>query len=169
MAKVSQEVAFILPILPLLLEGRLGLIVSRYSRSSYSIGTKGYEWDEGLDKFIPTGDDTYLKEIDRHWVQHIEDYDTWNKHYKDEDGGGNAINIGFFDIEGALRRPRLMKDRNEFLITMGIQTNYVGSKFIEGESLITDETEVSMVTVDTLHEHIKLKDILSKYQDTIPQ
>ena len=76
MAEVSQEVTGILPILPLLLEGRLGMIVSRYSRSSYSIGTEEYEWDEGLDKVIPTEDDKYLKEIDRHWVQHIEDYDT---------------------------------------------------------------------------------------------
>ena len=42
MAEVSQEVADILPILPLLLAGRLGLTVSRYFRSSYTIGTESY-------------------------------------------------------------------------------------------------------------------------------
>ena len=81
MAEVSQEVTGILPILPLLLEGRLGLIVSRYFLSSYSIGIEGNEWNEGLDKVIPTGEDNYLEEIDRHWVQHIEEYGTRNKNY----------------------------------------------------------------------------------------
>ena len=61
MAEVSQEVAGILPILPLLLEGRLGLTVSRYFRSSYSIETEGYTWDEGLGKVIPQGRVTVLK------------------------------------------------------------------------------------------------------------
>ena len=46
-----------------------------------------------------------------------------------------------------------MKDGNESLMTMGMQTNYMGSKFIEGASLIIDETEVSTVTTDTLHEN----------------
>ena len=41
MAEVNQEVAAILPILPLLLEGRLGMNVSQYFRSSYTIGTEG--------------------------------------------------------------------------------------------------------------------------------
>ena len=64
--EVSQEVAAILPILPLLLKGRLGMKVSRYFRSSYSIWTEGYKWDEELDKFIPTGPYDYLEEFDRH-------------------------------------------------------------------------------------------------------
>ena len=42
MAKVNQDVAVILPILPLLLEGRLGTNVSQYFCSSYTIGTEGY-------------------------------------------------------------------------------------------------------------------------------
>ena len=154
MAEVSQEeVAGILPILPLLLEGRLELTQSRYFRSSYSIGTEGYAWDEVLDTVIPTREDKYLEEIDRHWIQHTEYYNTRNKHYKDEDHGDYAINVGSFDIEGALGRPRLMEDGNESLMTMGIQTNYMGSKFTEGTSLITDETEVSTVAADTLNEH----------------
>ena len=112
MTEISQEVAGILPILPLLLEGRLGLTVLRYFRSSYSIRTKGYEWNAGLDKVISTRADNYLEEIDRHWIQYTEDYDTRNKHYKDEGHSGFAINVGSFDIEGALGRPRLMEDGN---------------------------------------------------------
>ena len=42
MVEVSQKVAGILPILPLILEGRLCLIVSCSFRSSYSIETEGY-------------------------------------------------------------------------------------------------------------------------------
>ena len=64
MTKVSQEVAAILSIRSLLLEGLLDMKVSRYFRSSYSIGTEGYKWDEGLDKVIQTGIDKYLEEID---------------------------------------------------------------------------------------------------------
>ena len=41
--EVSQEVVAILPILPLLPEGRLGMKVARYFRSSYSIGTEDYK------------------------------------------------------------------------------------------------------------------------------
>ena len=52
---------------------------------------------------------------------------------------------------------------------MGIQTNYIDSKFIEGSTLITDETEISTVTTDTLHENDTLKAMLAKHQDTIPQ
>ena len=169
MAEVSQEVAGILPILPLLLAGKLGLTVSRYFRSSYTIGTEGYACDEELDKVIPTREDNYLDEIDRYWIQHTEDYDTSNKHYNDENHGGYAINMGSFDIEGALERPRLMEDGNESLMSMGMQTTNMGSKCTEGASMITDETEVSTVTTDTLDENEKLKDMLAKHQDTIPK
>ena len=106
-----------------------------------------------MDKIIPTREDNYLEEIDRHWIQHTEAYGKRNKHYKEEDYGGYAINVAYFDIEGALGRPHPMKDGNESLMTMGMQTNYMGSKFIEGASLIIDETEVSTVTADTLHEN----------------
>ena len=60
-----------------------------------------------------------------------------------------------------------MKNGNESLIPIGMQTNYVGSKFTEGASLITDKTEISTVTADTLHQNNKLKDILAKHQDTL--
>ena len=43
MTELSQEVAAILPIFPLLLKGRLRMNVSRYFRSSYTIRTKGYQ------------------------------------------------------------------------------------------------------------------------------
>jgi len=120
MAKITQELAAILPILPLLLKGRLGMKASRYFRSSYSIGTEGYNWDEELDKFIPTGIDNYLEEIGRHWIQHTDDYDTRNKHYREEDHGKYAINVISFDISGALDWPHLVEDGNESLLTMGM-------------------------------------------------
>ena len=163
MTEVSQEVADILPILPLLLEGRLGLTVSFYFRPSYSIGTEGYAWDEGLGNVIPTREDNYLEEIDRHWMQHTEDYNTRNKHYKDEDHGGYAINVGSFDIEGGLGRLRLIEDGNESLMTMWIQTSYMDSKFTEGASLITNDTKLLTATADTLQVTKQLKDILAKH------
>ena len=36
-----------------------------------------------------------------------------NKEYKKEDHGGYAINVGTFDIAGALRNPRIIEDGNE--------------------------------------------------------
>ena len=66
MAEVNQEVAAILHILPLILEGRLVINVSQYFPSSYTIGTEGYKLDSTLDKAVPIGIDNYLEKIDRH-------------------------------------------------------------------------------------------------------
>ena len=112
------------PILPLLLEVRLGTKVARYFLSSYSKRTEGYKWDEELEKVIPTRTYNYLGEIDRYWIQHIYSYDTRNKHYKEEDYGGYTINVGSFDIAGALGRPHLTEDGNESLLLMRMQKNY---------------------------------------------
>ena len=51
MEKSSQEVASILPILSLLLEGWLGMNVAHYFRSSCTIGNDGYKWDDDLEKW----------------------------------------------------------------------------------------------------------------------
>lgn len=68
--------------------------------------------------------DNQLKDIDRNWIRHTEEYTTRNKHYKDEDHGGYTINIEPFDIDGALRRQRIMKYRNESLNNMGLHHNF---------------------------------------------
>ena len=64
---------------------------------------------------VPIGDDNQLEDVDKYCVHHTEDYPTKNKHYKAEDKGGYAINVGGFDIEGSLGRPRIMEDGNESL------------------------------------------------------
>ena len=79
MAEFSQEVAAILPMLPLLLEGRLRMNINRYFHSSYTIETEGYELDENLDKVIPTGEENQLQDINRNWLQHTEEYTMRNK------------------------------------------------------------------------------------------
>ena len=75
----NQQVAAIVPILPLLLEGRVRINVSKYFRSSCTIGTEGYKSDSTLDKIAPTCLDTYLEEIGRHWIQHTDDFTMRNK------------------------------------------------------------------------------------------
>lgn len=92
MDKVSQELTVILPILPLLLEDRLGIY------SSYTIGTEEYQWDSTLEKVISIEEDNYLEKINRNWIQHTDDFSICNTNYKDEDHGGYAINIVSFDI-----------------------------------------------------------------------
>ena len=52
---------------------------------------------------------------------------------------------------------------------MGMQKNYVDTNFIEGPTLGIDEPEVSTFTTDTPHKNKRLKDMLTKHQDTIPQ
>ena len=175
MAEVSQEVAAILPILPLLLEGRLGMNVSQYFRSSYTIGTDGYKWDSTLDKVVPTVTDNYLEDIDRHWIQHTDDCTMRNKKYKEEDHGGYAINVGAFDIDGTLGNPRIMEDGNESLQTMGLNASfhdtngYMDIEVNEDTTPNTDGTEVSTFTTETpVKADEQLLDILSKNQDTIP-
>ena len=104
MAEVSHEVVVNLPIPPLFLEGRLGMNVSRYLRSSYTIETKGYQWDNTLNKVNRTGAYNYLEEIDRHWIQHTDNFTMRNKQYKG--------------------KHRIMKDGNESLQTMGLNTHF---------------------------------------------
>ena len=70
MVESSQEVASILPILPLILEGRLGMNVAQYFRSSCTIGTDGYQWDDNLEKVVLIGDNNQLEDVDKHWLQH---------------------------------------------------------------------------------------------------
>ena len=52
---------------------------------------------------------------------------------------------------------------------MGMQKHYVDTKFTEGPSLITDETEVSTFTANTPQDNEKLKDMLAKHQYMKPQ
>ena len=131
--------------------------VSRYFRTFYSIETKGYKWDDELDKVIPTIRDNYLEEIDWHWIQHIIDYDTRNKHYRDEDHGGYEINMGSFDIEGILGRSRLMEEGNESLLTMVIQKNCTGTNITERLTLGIDKIEVFIFATDKPHKNKQIK------------
>ena len=71
MAEVNQEVAVLLPILPLLLESRLGMTEDNFFRSTHTIDREGYQGDNDLRKVISTGVDNQLEDIDRNWIQHI--------------------------------------------------------------------------------------------------
>lgn len=149
MSKVSQEVAVILPILPLLLEGRLEMKVFRYFRSSYIIGTVEYQWDSTFDKVIHTNADNYLEEIDRYWIQYTDDFTMRNIYYKDEDREGCATIVGSFDMTGTLGRPRIMEDNNEPLPTMELNKglneddSYIDIEIKNGKFPATEGTEVS--------------------------
>ena len=124
MLEVNKEVAAILPILPILLEGRLGMNVSQYFCSSYTIGTEGHKWDSSLDKIVPTGIGNSLVEVNRYWIQHTDDFTMRNKHYTEEDHGGCAINVRAFDIAKTLVKLRIMEDSDELLQTMDINKNF---------------------------------------------
>ena len=71
MAEVNQEVAVLLPILPLLLESRLGMTEDNFFRSTHTIDREGYQGDNDLRKVISTGVNNQLEDIDRNWIQHI--------------------------------------------------------------------------------------------------
>ena len=149
--EVNQEVAVILPILILLLEGRLGMNVSQYSRSSYTIRTEGYKRGGTLYKVVPTGIEHYLEDIDRHWVQYTDDCMLRNKQDKEEDHEGYTINVGTFDIAGALGNPRIIEDGNASLKTMGFNTTfhdvdgYMDIEVKDDKTPTTDGSEVSCI------------------------
>ena len=124
MIEISQEIVALLHIQQLLLKVILGMIVDNLFRSIDTIYTENYQWNNDLGNFITTRVDNQLKDIDRNWIRHTEEYTTRNKHYKDEDHGGYTINIEPFDIDGALRRQRIMKYRNESLNNMGLHHNF---------------------------------------------
>ena len=124
MLKVNKEVVAILPILLVLLEGRLGMNVSQYFRSSYTIGTEGHKWDSSLDKIVPTCIDNSLEEVNRYWIQHTDDFTMRNKHYTEKDHKGCAINVRALDIAEILVKLRIMEDSDESLHTMDLNKNF---------------------------------------------
>ena len=71
--------------------------------------------------------------------------------------------MGKFDIEGELGRPRLMKDGNESLLTMGMQNNFMETHITEESILVTDKTEIFTFATDIPHENEKIKDMLAKH------
>ena len=79
MVEVNQEITLILPIIPLLLEERLGMNGSQSFRFSYTIRAEEYKRDSILDKVVPIGLEKYLEDIDRHWIQHTDDCTMRNK------------------------------------------------------------------------------------------
>ena len=128
-----------------------------------------------MDKVVPTGIDNYLDDIDRHWIQYTDDCKMRNKQYKEEDHEDYAINVGAFGIVGALGNPRIMEDGNESLQTMGINPTfhdvdgYMDKEVKDHKTLITDGTEVSTFTTETLPlADKKLLEIISKNQESTP-
>ena len=85
-------------VLTLLLEGRLGMNVSQYFRSSCTIETEGCKGDNALDKVLSRGIDSSLEEIDKHWIHDTDDFTIRNKQYKEEENSKYEINVGSFDI-----------------------------------------------------------------------
>ena len=93
------------------------------------------------------------------------------KQYKDEDKGGYTINVGSFDIEDELGRPRIMEDNSESLLTMGLQyngtRNHDNDMSMENSKeviLNADRTDISTFTTyqpSQMDEHIL--DIVSRY------
>ena len=67
--------------------------VDKFFRSIYTIGTEGYQWDDDLRNLSPTELDIQLEDINRNWIQHVEENTTSNKHYKNEDNGAYTINV----------------------------------------------------------------------------
>ena len=113
-------------------------------------------WDSILDKVVPIGIDNYLEQIDRHWIQHIDDFTMRNKQYKEEVHGYYTINVGSFDIVEALGKPRIMDYDNELLQTIDHNTNfqdddgYIVIEVNDGKTSTIDRTEVSTFTMEIL-------------------
>ena len=126
-----------------------------------------------MDKVIPTCTENCLEKIDRHWIEHTDEFILCDKHYKDDDQWGYAINVGSFHIEEELEWSRIMEDGNEYLQTMDVNTclnekySYIYIEVKDGNIPATDETEVSTFTTEPLPlADEKLFDIMFKNQDT---
>ena len=113
---------------------------------------------------IHIGDDNQLKDVDKNWVQHTEDYPTKNKYYKAEDKGGYAINIEDFNIERSLVRPRIMEDGNESLQTMRLQDKNSSQDMVSTH----DDTKVYTFIIDPLSREDQLLDILNRNKSNLP-
>ena len=128
-----------------------------------------------MDKIISTDTDHYWEGIDKDRVHHTDELTIRNKHCKDDDHRGYAINIRYFDIEGSLKLYHIMKNGSESLQVLGLNKglsendSYIDIEVKHGKTIAIYGTYILSFTIDTFSLiNVKILDILSKNQDTIP-
>ena len=120
-ASLENEVDSILPVLPLILIGRLGERARQWFLDTHIRGTRGYCFDKPNDRIIPTQNND-MEDLDRNWDQPTEglEVSAGYDEYSDDIHGGFAIEFGGFEPSETPANT-LLNDGTESLETMGIR------------------------------------------------
>lgn len=123
-ADLEDEVDAILPVLPLILVGRLGPNANTWFLPSSTRGSRGYRFDKVNDCVVPlqTND---MADLDLHWEQSTEGYVAGDQDYDDDqdldEQGGFSISFGGFEPNETPDRVSILNDDTDSLATMGIR------------------------------------------------
>jgi hypothetical protein len=121
-AALENEVDAILPVLPLILIGRLGEAVKSWFLPTYGRGAKGYQFDKINDRVILINNSD-MAELDRRWDQSTEGYVKPANYEEDSDASqeGFTNDFGGFEPSEIPERTTILNDGTDSLATMGIQ------------------------------------------------
>jgi hypothetical protein len=121
LASLQDEVASILPVLPLVLMGRLGPAALAWLLPSHTLGMDGNQYDPTTDRVVPIDAGSILADIDRHWEQSDEGF-TGHADLAaavTESYNGFAINIGDLFVNEPTCS-RILGDNTASVATLGI-------------------------------------------------
>ena len=121
LASVQDEVSAILPVLPLILVGRLGPAANAWFLPTHTLGTDGYRYDTAADRIVPIDSSSNLETIDRLWDQSDEGFTDHADLAEDDDDSYNGMVIEFGEFFIAMEsRSRILGDDSASLATLNI-------------------------------------------------
>jgi hypothetical protein len=122
----EDEVDAILPVLPLILVGRLGPSANAWFLPSSTRGSRGYRFNKVNNCVVPLQNND-MADLDLHWEQSTEGYVAGNNAYdKDQDQdehGGFSIAFGGFEPNETPDRVSILNDETDSLATMGLRNS----------------------------------------------
>jgi hypothetical protein len=124
-ADLEDEVDAILPVLPLILVGRLGSSAQSWFLPSSKRGSRGYRFDKAHDCVVPLHNND-MADLDRNWEQSTEGYvaeDNYDEDLEQDEHGGFAIEFGGFEPNETPDRVSILNDGTDSLATMGLRNS----------------------------------------------
>jgi hypothetical protein len=122
-ADLEDEVDAILPVLPLILVGRLCPSADAWFLPSSTRGSRGYRFDKVNDCVVPLQNND-MADLDLNWEQSTEGYVAGNNAYDEDldqdEHGGFSIAFGGFEPNETPDRVSILNDGTESLATIGL-------------------------------------------------
>jgi hypothetical protein len=152
LTSLQDEVGSILPVLALILIGRLGSAAAAWFLPSQTLETDGYRYDPPTDRVVPVDAGSTLADIDRHWEQSDEGFTGHADIAADDDDSYQsfATDIGDFLMDQPTRS-RILGDDTASVATLGIPPTSDDNKSMADEPFGTGLPDPNAMELDADH------------------